>query len=82
MAKRYHDEIDGLINSLNEDEERTEAIELIRDLIEKIVLTPTTDDKGLKIDLYGDMAEILSHRNAPRKVKNFEGFINCPARTK
>ena len=49
-----------LIETLNDEEHRSEAVELIRGLIEKIVLVPNEQRTGLKIDLYGDLAGILS----------------------
>ena len=60
MAKRYHEEVQRLLNALNDDEHRTEAAQIVRGLIEKIVLIPTKDRKELKVDLYGDLAGILS----------------------
>jgi site-specific DNA recombinase len=59
MAKRYHDEVQRLVASLNEPEHRGESAEIIRKLIEKIVLTPNEARKALAIDLYGDLAGIL-----------------------
>ncbi|MEM7172433.1 MAG: recombinase family protein [Pseudomonadota bacterium] len=60
MAGRYHEEIQRLIESLNVEEHRTEAAELIRSLIEKVTLTPNADESGLVVDLHGDLAGILS----------------------
>ncbi len=77
-AKRYRQQIDGLINSLNGDEGRSAAMELIRDLIDKIVLTPTSNDKELRIDLYGDIAGILSataNREKPEILKDLSSVL-------
>ncbi len=60
MAKRYHKEVRRLIVALNSEEHRSEAAQLVRGLIEKIVLVPTADRTELKIDLHGDLAGILS----------------------
>ena len=60
MADRYHQEVSQLINALNNDQHRDEAAELIRSLVDKIVLTPTQDVSGLDVDLIGDLAGILS----------------------
>ena len=46
--------------SLNHQEHRSEAHIHLRSLIEKIVLTPKPEQKKLSIDLYGDLAGILS----------------------
>ena len=59
MAKSFRDEVQRLLASLNEPEHRSESAELIRKLIEKIVLTPNEDRSALAIDLYGDLAGIL-----------------------
>lgn len=59
MAKRYHDEVQRLIQSLYHDEHRDQAIDVIRKLIDKIVLTPNEDRSGLVIDLHGNLAGIL-----------------------
>jgi len=48
------------LEALNEPEHRHEAADLIRGLIDKIVLTPKEDDSGLYIDLKGDLAGILN----------------------
>lgn len=59
MAKRYHDEVQSLIASFNEPDHRQASAELIRSLIEKIVLTPNEDRSALALDLYGELAGIL-----------------------
>ena len=48
MASRYHQTIKEL-----------KASQHLRGLIEKVVLTPEEGDKGLRIDLFGDLAGIL-----------------------
>jgi hypothetical protein len=45
--------------ALNHDENRAEAADLIRSLVDRITLTPNAEGK-LDIDLYGDLASILS----------------------
>jgi site-specific DNA recombinase len=59
MAHRYAVEVKNIITSLNSEEHRIEAAELLRKLIEKIVLTPNDEKTGLVIDLHGDLAGIL-----------------------
>ena len=69
MAGRYKKEISRLIDSLNSDKNRGEATDLIRSLIDRIVLTPSEDREGPIIDLYGDLAGILSiAANRDRKL--------------
>ncbi len=60
MAHHYKKEVKALIASLNNQEHRQEAADLIRSLIEKIILTPKEDNSGLYIDLKGDLAGILT----------------------
>ena len=48
------------MSSLGDEERRHEAIELIRSLINKIVLVPDPKGEGLLIDIHGDLAGILN----------------------
>ena len=59
MAHRYHVAVQDLIASLKVDGHREEAAELIRGMIEKVVLTPNEDRSDLTIDLHGRLAGIL-----------------------
>ncbi|UMM07984.1 recombinase family protein [Gluconobacter frateurii] len=60
MAEFYHRQLARLHDMLHSelDEKRQEAAEVIRSLIEAIILTPS--DKGLQIDVQGDLAGILT----------------------
>ncbi|WP_408014302.1 hypothetical protein [Roseibium marinum] len=60
MANRYHDQVRNLIEALNTRDSRQEAADLIRTLIEKIVLTPDEREDRLVADLLGDLAGILA----------------------
>ncbi|WP_247676950.1 MULTISPECIES: hypothetical protein [unclassified Leisingera] len=60
MAARYRKEVARLIDLLNSESHRSEASDLIRSMIEAIVLTPAEDRDGSIIDLVGDLAGILS----------------------
>ncbi|MGV6804634.1 MAG: hypothetical protein ACWA49_10545 [Ruegeria sp.] len=60
MAYQYQQEISRLIDTLNDDESRAEAAELMRTLIDKIVLTPNSTRTELTIDLFGDLAGVLA----------------------
>ena len=60
MARRYHAEIQTLLVSLNIDESRGEATAILRDLIDRIVVTPTDEGDRRTVDLIGDLAGILS----------------------
>ena len=59
MAQRYHQAVGELLSALRDKNHRTQAIELIRSLIEKIVLTPDENSEELLVNLYGDLAGIL-----------------------
>ncbi len=60
MAERYRQEVAALRESLNNPDGRSEAADLLRALIERIELTPKDGGRGLAINLYGDLAGILS----------------------
>ena len=60
MANRYKEEVTALRVALNDETHRGEAAELIRSLVDKVVLKPRIADKRLSIDLHGDLAGILS----------------------
>ena len=59
MAGYYRQQVADLTKALNAEENRAEAADLIRSLVDRITLTPNADGK-LDIDLYGDLAGILT----------------------
>jgi predicted transposase YbfD/YdcC len=80
MGEYYHRQIQRLIEWLNEPSRREEAAHIVRQLIQKIVLTPTPDRKELSIDLYGDLAEILliaASNDAKHKIRNYGGLSHA-----
>ena len=78
MAIHYRNEIARLHQVLNDDQHRQEAAEIIRTLVEKIVLQPVTEDaqNSMSIELHGDLAGILSlsaqTQKPPQKGGDFE----------
>ncbi len=58
MADHYHRQVANLAETLNAEENRAEAADLLRSLIDRIALTPNPEGR-LTIDLYGDLAGIL-----------------------
>ena len=58
LAEIYRRKVADLNEALNQDDVRAEAGEIIRSLIDEIVLTP--DGEALRIDLKGELAAILS----------------------
>jgi site-specific DNA recombinase len=59
MAAEYHKRVANLAQVLNQEENRPEAADILRSLVERIELRPNQQGK-LEIDLYGDLAGILS----------------------
>lgn len=57
-AEIYRQKVENLTCALNDTAIRTEAISVIRGLINRIELTPSKS--GLRAELYGDLAEILT----------------------
>ncbi|MCB9987722.1 MAG: recombinase family protein [Rhodospirillales bacterium] len=76
MADRYRKEVLSLRRALNDEEHRAEAADLLRNLVEKIVLTPREGEQELAIDLHGDLAGILSVASKKPKssIKNDLGL--------
>jgi hypothetical protein len=67
MAQHYRAQVARLARILNADENRAEAADIIRSLVDRIELTPNDEGK-LDIDLYGDLAGILAlaaNKNEP-----------------
>ncbi|APX17652.1 resolvase [Phaeobacter inhibens] len=60
MADRYHKEVRGLMETMNNPETRAEASQHLRAMIDKVVLTPNETGEELTVDLIGDLAGILS----------------------
>ena len=59
MAAHYRQQVANLTQALTADENRAEAADLLRSLLDRIELTPN-DQGRLEIDLYGDLAGILT----------------------
>ncbi|SDH76793.1 recombinase family protein [Roseospirillum parvum] len=60
MAQRYRNEVLNLIVALNDEAHRHEAADLLRSLIDKVVLTPNPTRSALTVDVHGDLAGILA----------------------
>ena len=59
MGAFYRQQVANLAEALNAEENRAEAAEVIRSLVDRIIMTPN-DNGQLEIDLHGDLAGILS----------------------
>ncbi len=61
IADTYAAKVSDLAAALNDPESRPETVEILRSLIEKIVLTPDADAaNGHLIELFGELGSILS----------------------
>ena len=76
MASRYRQEVAALIESLNDENHREEASELVRALVDRIVLTPDEQTGQPQIDLIGDLAGILSIASKRNKSSLNEDLLN------
>lgn len=69
MGKLYREKVSGLAKALNDKSCRQEAAEIIRGLVDKIVLSPDPKkEKGLTVDLHGALAGILSLSHTNKKA--------------
>jgi site-specific DNA recombinase len=61
MAAHYRDQVANLTQALTAEENRAEAADLLRSLLDRIELTPVWQDgkETLSITLHGDLAGIL-----------------------
>ncbi len=75
MGHHYQKEVKALLKSLNSPDHRYEAADLIRGLIDKVVLTPREKESGLYIDLKGDLAGILTMATKNKTAKEQKELI-------
>ncbi|EAP78133.1 recombinase family protein [Roseovarius nubinhibens] len=66
MALRYREQLGKLIETMNTPEHRSEAGDIVRSLIEKIVLSPHESENRLVADLHGNLAGILTLAAGPK----------------
>lgn len=64
LANIYRDKVANLVTALNDEPGSTEAMEAVRSLIEAVRLVPVNGE--LKIELYGELAALLSLGEAPK----------------
>ena len=55
----YRHKVADLVNVLNDENVRAEATDIIRGLMDNVVLTPSTGRTNLDVQLHGDLAAIL-----------------------
>ncbi len=73
IHKIYEQKVAGLIDVLNDEAIKSEATEIIRDLVDKVVLRPTADGPGLDAELHGDLATILAFCDEDRTKSKLPG---------
>jgi DNA invertase Pin-like site-specific DNA recombinase len=54
----YERKVTRLADALNEEAVKAEASEIIRGLVDKVVLSPSPDETGVRAELYGDICAI------------------------
>ena len=69
VHKIYERKISDLVVTLNSGDVRTEAADILRGLIDKIVLTPLEGANGCSITVHGDLATILAFCETRGKPK-------------
>ena len=77
-AALYSEKIENLVTSLNADDIRAEAGEILRSLVDRVVLTPDDDGTSLKAELYGDLAGILTFSSSGSSDKKIPGSYSEP----
>jgi len=73
LSQVYADKVARLEEALDDPETRAEAMEIIRGMIDRIVLTPV--EEGLRAELYGDLAEIVAACETVEGKKELPGNI-------
>ena len=71
LSQIYADKVTRLEEALDDPETKAEAMEIIRSMIDRIVLTPVED--GLRAELHGDLAEIVTACESVEGKKELPG---------
>ena len=85
MAGHYRKEVARMHEALADDNHRHEAAEIVRGLVDKIVLNPLLEDADttMTIDLHGDLAGILNlaaqTKKPPHKGGEFQASTKLVA---
>jgi hypothetical protein len=82
LAEVYRQKVENLHAALAEPETRTEAIEILRGLIDKIHLRPI--EKGFEIELVGEIAKMIALPSGPRsaELKEYTSSVKVVAGTR
>ncbi|MEM7677007.1 MAG: recombinase family protein, partial [Myxococcota bacterium] len=83
MADEYRKQVAKIVSGLRNERTRNQAVEIIRSLIDKVVLRQPDRGDGLVVDLYGDLAGILkvaslqhsAEAESENEVRNLQLFL-------
>ena len=73
IHKVYERKVAGLIDVLNDETIKSEATEIIRNLVDRVVLRPAADGLGLDAELHGDLATILAFCSEDQPKRKLPG---------
>ncbi len=78
LAETYRGKITALADSLNHEDSKHEAIELLRSLVTEVRLHPDESaEEGHVIELFGELAAILDFTNPKNnKTHRFTGGVS------
>jgi site-specific DNA recombinase len=77
LPEIYRKKVESLADALNQPETASEAGEIIRSLIDRILLTPT--EAGLKAEIFGDLVKLAQFSQAPDAKTQNAGPQKDPA---
>jgi site-specific DNA recombinase len=60
LAEIYRDKVATLHTALADPEERDEALQILRGLIERVVVSPSKNDRSFEIELVGEIANMVA----------------------
>jgi len=67
LADVYRQKVEQLHDALKQSEAREEAMEIMRDLLEKVVVR--NSEIGFEIELFGELANMLALSGAPKTAE-------------
>ena len=73
MGKVYRQQVSRLAEALNDEAERAEAADILRRLIDRIIVTPDPETGKPIVDLEGDLAGILNLSQTTKNAATVSG---------
>ncbi len=71
----YQGKVAELVDTLNDKSVKEEASEILRALIDRVVLSPRPEGKELKAELFGDLANIIALTNVTGGKNKLPGSV-------